>query len=386
MTRSVPHSLRRARLQRRHGLTEKPFPSAADAVGSVVAFHATDPATVFLGLAARLAPVSAEELSAELYDSGSFVKMHAMRRTVFIARRADVARLRAAVTDDLAVRERRAILRLLSSADLGETWLRSVQDAICDVVADGILRSGAALVELEPRLTQQVRAPDRASAKWVSIGSRLLGLLAMEGWIERGGPVGSWQSNQVTWVRASGTPPVDPAAARAWLLSSYLDRFGPATMTDLTWWTGWGKGVINRTLGDIGSRTITFEDGQAAVTTDDDLLDDEPASTGRAVLLPSLDPTVMGWKERDWYLGPLPTAQLIDRSGNIGPTVWWDGAVVGGWGQDAGGTVRWEPLAPLTAQAREAIGSEADRVTGFLDGRTVAPRFRTPLELRLAAS
>ena len=36
-------------------------------------------------------------------------------------------------------------------------------------------------------------------------------------------------------------------------------------------------------------------------------------------LLPALDPTVMGWQARDWYLGP-HAAALFDRSGNAGPT------------------------------------------------------------------
>lgn len=37
-------------------------------------------------------------------------------------------------------------------------------------------------------------------------------------------------------------------------------------------------------------------------------------------LLPSLDPTTMGWKERGWYLGDHYPV-LFDRNGNAGPTV-----------------------------------------------------------------
>ncbi len=38
-----------------------------------------------------------------------------------------------------------------------------------------------------------------------------------------------------------------------------------------------------------------------------------------AALLPPLDPTTMGWKERDWYLGSYKE-QLFDTAGNAGPT------------------------------------------------------------------
>ncbi len=105
-----------------------------------------------------------------------------------------------------------------------------------------------------------------------------------------------------------------------------------------------------------------------------------------AALLPALDPSVMGWKLREWYLPTSLLGELMDRTGNIGPTVWWDGRVIGGWGQGAGGAVAWETLADIPTHAAAAIAREADKVTAFLQDRTVKPRFRTPLELRLSQS
>ena len=58
-----------------------------------------------------------------------------------------------------------------------------------------------------------------------------------------------------------------------------------------------------------------------------------------AALLPALDPTAMGWRERAWYVGE-HTAALFDRSGNIGPTAWCDGRIVGGWAQRQDGRSR----------------------------------------------
>ncbi len=46
----------------------------------------------------------------------------------------------------------------------------------------------------------------------------------------------------------------------------------------------------------------------------------------------------MGWQARDWFLGE-HRAALFDRTGNIGPTVWWEGRVVGGWAQRASGEI-----------------------------------------------
>ena len=46
----------------------------------------------------------------------------------------------------------------------------------------------------------------------------------------------------------------------------------------------------------------------------------------------------MGWKERSWYLGP-HAPDVFDNVGNVGPTIWLGGRIVGGWAQTADGTV-----------------------------------------------
>ena len=91
----------------------------------------------------------------------------------------------------------------------------------------------------------------------------------------------------------------------------------------------------------------------------------------------------MGWKRREWYLGPHGPA-LFDTAGNAGPSVWCDGRIVGGWGQPPSGAVAFRLLEDLGAEASAVIEAEAERLGAWLDGVRVAPRFRTPLELELS--
>lgn len=386
MTDRLDDRDRRARLWHRHGLGGDAFFNVGDVVRSVVAFHATDPATVHLGMVARLPAATSDRLLSELHD-GSLVKVHAMRRTVFFVRRADQPMFHAAVGAELEVKERRAVAQLLRSADLCEAWLNSVSSSVCEVLSDGTPRTGVTLGGLEPRLRQQVRAPGRATGKWVPVGSRILGLLAMQGRIERASPRGSWQSNQATWVLAPALEPREPAEARRWLLDAYLHQYGPATVDDIVWWTGWGKKVVSATLADLDPRAVHLANGGVAMIAGDDPVagdaDVEAVAPG-AALLPALDPSVMGWKLREWYLPAAFLGELMDRTGNIGPTVWWDGKVVGGWGHRTDGRVMWEFLADVPAHAVAAIACEAERISAVIGNRTVKPRFRTPLELRLA--
>ena len=101
-------------------------------------------------------------------------------------------------------------------------------------------------------------------------------------------------------------------------------------------------------------------------------------------LLPALDPTPMGWKGRDWYLGA-HRARLFDRNGNIGPTAWSDGRIVGGWAQRDDGEVVVHLLEDVGAEVSGALAAEAAAVQDWLGDVVVKARFPTPLERELRA-
>jgi hypothetical protein len=101
-------------------------------------------------------------------------------------------------------------------------------------------------------------------------------------------------------------------------------------------------------------------------------------------LLPSLDPTTMGWKQREWYMGQ-HTTRLFDRNGNAGPTIWTDGRVVGGWAQRKDGAVVCELLEDVDAETAERIEGEIARLQEWLGETIVTPRFRSPSDRALAS-
>jgi hypothetical protein len=92
----------------------------------------------------------------------------------------------------------------------------------------------------------------------------------------------------------------------------------------------------------------------------------------------------MGWRDRGWFLGE-HAAALFDRSGNIGPTVWWDGRIVGGWAQRPDGEIVVRLLEDVGSAAAAAIAAEAENLQAWLGPARVTPRFRTPLERELSA-
>jgi hypothetical protein len=92
----------------------------------------------------------------------------------------------------------------------------------------------------------------------------------------------------------------------------------------------------------------------------------------------------MGWKERDWYLGG-HEAQVFDRAGNGGPTVWVDGRIVGAWAQRRDGRVVHHLLEDLPTAHRALVDREVARLQDLLDDIRVLPRFPAPLDKQLAA-
>jgi len=91
----------------------------------------------------------------------------------------------------------------------------------------------------------------------------------------------------------------------------------------------------------------------------------------------------MGWKERSWYLDPGHVPALFDYAGNIGPTVWVDGRIVGGWGQGPDGIVAHRLLSDVGVEAERSICAEAGALTDWLVGVVVTPRFPTPIDKEL---
>jgi hypothetical protein len=166
-----------------------------------------------------------------------------------------------------------------------------------------------------------------------------------------------------------------------------LARFGPGTLSDLVWWTGWTKTALRSALADVDTVEVALE---GECTGEPALLlagDTEPveAPDPWAALLPALDPTAMGWKLRDWYVGQHRT-HLFDRNGNIGPTVWLDGRIVGGWAQRPDGEVVVGLLDDIGSDQQVLVDGAVERMAGFLGEAVVKPSFSTPLQKRLAGS
>ena len=376
---------RRARLGIRHHLAVQANDVetvAADLVG----LHSSDPATVYLALWARVQDFAVADLEQALYDERSLVRMLGMRRTMFVVTRRGAATMDAACTKAMIAPQTKRVAGVIEDAgitDDGAAWINRVGEATMEALET---RGGATAAELSddvPELKEKILYGQAT----YGMSTRILFLLATAGRIVRARPVGTWRSSQYRWVPTEAwlggpLPALDPEEARADLLGHWLRTFGPGSELDLKWWTGWNLGQTRSALADAGALEVELDAGVGYTLQDDAV--DQVAPASWVALLPGLDPTVMGWKERGWYLGD-HAEQLFDRNGNAGPTVWSDGRVVGGWAQRPDGEVVVELVEEVGGGIEKRIDAKATGLTDWLDGVVVTPRFRTPLEKRLSA-
>ncbi len=387
--RRVDAEERRARLARRHRLTPTSrAQDVPDAVRSVVAFHSSDPATVFLSAWARTQELEIRRLESALYAERTLVRMLAMRRTLFVVPRELVPVVDAAASQAVAANERRKLERFIDESGVSDdpaAWLAAAGAAALEALDARGEASTGELAGDHPLLAERLRVG--LGTRWeadVGAASRVLLLLAAEGRIVRDRPRGGWTASQYRWVPIERLGPLErpePGDARAELLRHYLAAFGPVTETDMRWWTGWSARNAREALASLPHAEVDLDGAVGYVLRDD--LEPEPREVPSAALLPALDPTTMGWKLRDWYLGPHVEA-LFDRNGNAGPTVWWGGRVVGGWAQRRDGEIVYRLLEDVGEDAERTVEAEAERLAAWLGDVRVTPRFRVPLERELA--
>ncbi|MFD7556849.1 winged helix DNA-binding domain-containing protein [Streptomyces sp. NPDC059835] len=379
---------RRDRLGRRHRLAPSAraatVPQAADAV---VALHATDAATVFLSARARLAGGGPDTIEQALYEDVSLVRLLSMRNTLFAVSTELAPYVDSSTARAIAVKERRTLLKHLDEDGQGldADWLARAEASALDALDARGPSTGSQLSAAVPALRQKITiGRGKKYAAETGVATRVIRLLAADGRIRRDRPRGSWTSSQYRWVHTDPWPPVPAPEARAEIARRWLHAYGPATEADLKWWTGWTLTDVRKALAVVGPEQVRLDDGTTALVCPGDTAP-EPATEPWAALLPCLDPTAMGWADRGFHLDPAHRSALFDYAGNIGPTVWWNGEIVGGWAQRADGEIVWRLLGSPGRAVEKAVTAEADRLAGWLGEARITPRFRTPLERELVA-
>ncbi|KAA1398291.1 winged helix DNA-binding domain-containing protein [Aeromicrobium ginsengisoli] len=372
---------RRARLGRRHALaTEHRVETVDDAARAVVALHGTDPATTVLSALARTRDASPADVEYALYDDRSLVRVLSMRRTVFAVAREVANTCLAGASDVVAAEQRRLLRKALAEAGITgdlDAWVTRAELAALTAIAAAGEATSTEISEADPLLATRVQIGSGKFVATPTVASRLMTLLSAEGSVVRTKPRGTWTSTQFRWATMAswcdlGERP-DATTAATELARLWFGAYGPATLDDLQWWTGWTKTRTRAAVAPLEIVEVELEGRPGLVLADD--VDPVEAPDPWVALLPALDPSAMGWKHRDFVLGP-HRERLFDINGNAGPTVWADGRIVGGWAQLDDGTVAFSLLQDIGTEATAAVEQAAADLTTTLGDVRLKARAR----------
>lgn len=378
---------RRARLAERHRLLSRTrtddLPQIAD---DLVALHSSDPVTVFLSAMARMAHPSIEAVEQALYADRSLIRHHGMRRTLWVATPPVARLIHAAATRDLVANERRRTSQLLAAADVEnpEQWLAEAElQVLADLREHGPSTAREVGQRVEALRHRLQLAPGKAYAAAQSAHTRVLYILGFTGQMLRGRP-SSWINGAYAYADAESWLPgglgeLDSRQAAAELANRWLQRFGPGTTADLQWWMGWTVRRTKQALSDCGAVEAELEGEAGWLAAEDPPLG--PVEPWVAVL-PGLDPTIMGWKQRGWYL-PKTSLEVFDTVGNGGPSLWVDGRVVGAWAQSKDGSIHTHYFERVAASRRREIDQRIEQLKSWIGDTRFTVRFPGDIHARL---
>ena len=231
----------------------------------------------------------------------------------------------------------------------GHNWLKAVRSEVLAVLVvhpEGLVAQK--IRELIPTLC--VEAPSSSR----SVVSQVLTYLGAKADIVRGGEPGNWRTPRTQWTITERWL----GALRPGLRGGrWLSRVGSALVAALRPGHGRRYCLVARFHKDRRSyssvetlrrRRFRWKAAAGGWLLPDDL-DEPPTPESWVALLPLLDPTVMGWRDRDFYLEQHRDL-LFDRQGNAGTTIWVDGRVVGHWFQNGQGAVELRFLERVSVQ------------------------------------
>jgi Winged helix DNA-binding domain len=388
VTRRVDVAERRARLvlRHRHVAAERTDDVVAIADG-LVALHSTDPVSVYLSAAARMVTPGLDALDTALYEDRTLVRHHSMRRTLWVFGHGAARAAHHSASLDLAAAQHRLMLKMLVAAGVADPpgWAADAGGQIVDLlVAKGPLTAREVGAQL-PHLAVPLPMGSGRNVGTTAAYSRVLLVLGFEGRVLRARPTGTWINGQYRYTATSTWFPegfdadgADPRSAAAELARRWLWSFGPGTAADLQWWAGWTVARTKQALADVGAVEVQLDEGPGYLLPDD--VDPVGPAPPSAVLLPGLDPSTMGWKQRAFHLDPEHVPALFDRNGNGGPTVWVDGRIVGAWVQRKDGGIALGMLADVGAEATAEIEARAHALEQLLGPVRFTTRFPAPFQ------
>ena len=180
-----------------------------------------------------------------------------------------------------------------------------------------------------------------------------------------------------SWLPSSGNGTAwslpDESSATVALLQRYLAAFGPATMADISQWSGLPVAALRPAVATIDD-IVRYRDERGRTIIDLPGLTIPDAAVPAPVrFLPMWDSTLLAHADRRRIISDIHRKVVIAANGDTLPTFLVDGRVAGLWWaarDDAGRTrIELDPFGRLSRSTHRELEGEAERLAAFLEPR-----------------
>lgn len=282
--------------------------------------HATYASTPYLSLFNRVINFRKESLDRELLEK-RLVKIRCVRKTVHIIPKENVSAIFSATKESIQINSE----KYYKFMGVTESEYEAASKSILELLGNNGMKAS----EIKKELHSEINL------------SPIINYMCDLGILVRGLSKGGWKSNTHTYYRTDKYLPdinlseYSQDEARKIIVSQYLSSFGPVTITDISWWTGFPKTEIKKILDNLS--VIDYVNisslGEHIISKNDlnQLKNIKENNKSEINLLPALDPYIMGYKERDRYLDKEYFNYIFDRSGSGTTTIVNNGKIIGVW-------------------------------------------------------
>jgi hypothetical protein len=342
----------------------RPGSSVEDVLDGSLGIYSTQP-TGHLELAARVEGYRLDDLRRVVEEDRSAARLRSLRGSAFVLP-TSVLPVTQAATRERNIRSLGGWLDGNLSTDY-ETWAGRVEGTLAgNVLAPDEIKAG-----LEPL---------GDDARWIRY---VIAKMSYENRIVKATGSGSWRSDRTTFALWSEwLPDVDvwskePVAARAELAALYLDRHGPATVADFSFWSGIPKTQAKAAIAEV-AEPLPGTEWWATCPVEEP--DPPPVR-----LLPIWDTLFVTYRDRSRFVAEEHYPFVYDGDGNATSVVLVDGRAAGAWAlgrDDIDLEVKVAPFAPFEAAAWDAVEEEAHRIGRLVGSASVrVVRRERPLDL-----
>jgi hypothetical protein len=310
-------------LRRQHLTPDAKRNDVVQIVKDISGLYAGSAAAPYLSLLARTCDFRRERLDEELYVRRTLGRLRCMRKAIYI------------LPIDLLVTAHWATRSLNVEASRRYMEYRGVPRPVFEQMSRQIL----VLLNGHELTASDIRHALRTSHDVPAVLNFMCdqGLL-IRSRLEKGGPDPNYGyalfADYFPKVRLE---PMGEREATMHIVRHYLHSFGPATEADIACWTGLGQVSAHIALQHMRGEVIHVQlpnrrDDYLMLRTEAEACQHEPPLSQPIVnLLPSHDPYLLGYGDRQRYVEMRYADRVFDQTGNVTSTILLNGRVIGVW-------------------------------------------------------